>query len=70
LITDPERERRLLETIPLGRWLRAEETARAIAYLLSDDAAYITGSCLCIDGGQHLATGLGDLPDINLTSNV
>jgi len=67
LITDPERERRLLETIPLGRWLRAEETARAIAYLLSDDASYITGTCLCIDGGQHLSAGLQGM---NLTSNV
>jgi NAD(P)-dependent dehydrogenase (short-subunit alcohol dehydrogenase family) len=61
LVTDPERERRLLEAIPMRRWLRAEETARAIAYLLSDDAAYITGTCLCIDGGHHLSRGLQEI---------
>jgi NAD(P)-dependent dehydrogenase (short-subunit alcohol dehydrogenase family) len=45
----------------MRRWLRAEETARAIAYLLSDDAAYITGTCLCIDGGHHLSRGLQEI---------
>lgn len=49
---------RLLAAIPAGRFLRPEETARAVAYLLSDDAAYITGTCLTIDGGHHLSKGL------------
>ncbi|MFQ5516891.1 MAG: SDR family oxidoreductase, partial [Acidimicrobiia bacterium] len=43
--------------------LRAEETARAVAYLLSDDASYVTGHCLTIDGGHHLSKGLWEFLD-------
>lgn len=39
---------------PLGRWATAEETARQIAFLLSDDAATITGTVLTADGGYSL----------------
>lgn len=55
--------RRLLANIPAGRLLRAEETARAVAFLLSDDAGYITGECLTIDGGHHLSKGLREFTD-------
>jgi NAD(P)-dependent dehydrogenase (short-subunit alcohol dehydrogenase family) len=48
----------LIAAIPAGRLLRAQEAARAIAYLLSDDAAYINGHCLTIDGGHSLSRGL------------
>ncbi|MCZ7526682.1 MAG: SDR family oxidoreductase [Acidimicrobiia bacterium] len=58
LVRTPEDEARLLQAIPAGRLLRPEETARAVAYLLSDDAAYVTGHCLTIDGGHHLSKGL------------
>ncbi len=36
---------------PLGRYARPEEIAGQIAFLLSDDAAFITGTCLVSDGG-------------------
>ncbi|MCC8071479.1 MAG: SDR family oxidoreductase [Bacteroidales bacterium] len=39
---------------PLGRYGRPEEVAWAIAYLLSDAAAWVTGSSLVIDGGRSL----------------
>lgn len=39
---------------PLGRFARPEEVARQIAFLLSDQAALITGSCLLADGGYSL----------------
>jgi 2-keto-3-deoxy-L-fuconate dehydrogenase len=39
---------------PLGRWATAEETARQIAFLLSDDAATVTGAVLAADGGYSL----------------
>jgi meso-butanediol dehydrogenase / (S,S)-butanediol dehydrogenase / diacetyl reductase len=42
-----------LATIPLGRVGRLEEdVGRAVAFLLSEDAAYVTGSTLMVDGGQ------------------
>jgi 3-oxoacyl-[acyl-carrier protein] reductase len=41
-----------LQQIPVGRFGRPEEVAAAIAYLVSDDAAYVNGQTLTIDGGM------------------
>ena len=41
----------LLRNIPLGRLGTAEEVAGLVAFLISNEAAYITGSTYCIDGG-------------------
>jgi 3-oxoacyl-[acyl-carrier protein] reductase len=49
--TDPRFAERQLERIPLGRWAEPDEIAGAFAFLASDDAAYITGQVLCVDGG-------------------
>ena len=38
--------------IPLGRLVAPEDVAAAAAYLASDDAAMVTGSCLAVDGGR------------------
>jgi len=49
---DPEATLRdIVERQPMRRLGTAEEIAKAIAYLASDDAAYVTGSALVIDGG-------------------
>ena len=40
-----------LKAIPLGRWGTAEEVAYAVAFLVSDEAAYITGQVINVDGG-------------------
>ena len=47
---DSEREWRS-ERVPLGRWGEPEEVADAICYLASNQASYITGSELLVDGG-------------------
>ena len=49
-LTD-EYKQKMLEQIPLGRYGRVEEVARIAAFLLSDDARYITGQIIQADGG-------------------
>jgi 3-oxoacyl-[acyl-carrier protein] reductase len=49
--TNPKLAAKTLERIPLGRFAEPEEVAGAFAFLASDDAAYITGQVLCVDGG-------------------
>lgn len=51
--TEEEVEKRG-RTLPMGRLGKPEEVARAIAFLCSDDASYITGSVLRVDGGFAL----------------
>lgn len=63
LAGDPTTRQRLIDAIPARRLLRPEETARAVAYLLSDDADYVVGECLTIDGGHHLSKGLYEFVD-------
>lgn len=47
-------EAELLSQIPLGRIGQPKEVAAAIAFLLSDEAGFITGQTLCVDGGGSL----------------
>jgi 3-oxoacyl-[acyl-carrier protein] reductase len=46
-----EAVRQRMAKVPLGRWAEPEEIAGSFAFLASDDAAYITGQVLCVDGG-------------------
>jgi NAD(P)-dependent dehydrogenase (short-subunit alcohol dehydrogenase family) len=52
---DDARRRAIDARIPLGRWGRADDVARAVRFLVSDDAAYITGTVLNVDGGYAIA---------------
>jgi NAD(P)-dependent dehydrogenase (short-subunit alcohol dehydrogenase family) len=53
-----EMEEQVRRAVPLGRFARREEVAEAAAWLLSDEAAYVTGECLTIDGGAWLGRGI------------
>ncbi|MEQ8764780.1 MAG: SDR family oxidoreductase [Planctomycetota bacterium] len=55
-----ELEERVRSRVPLGRFATLEEVAHAAGYLVSDQAAYITGECLTIDGGAWLGRGVLD----------
>ncbi len=55
---DPKVQRALVGRIPLRRFGREEEVAHACAYLVSDDADFVTGDCLTIDGGAWLEKGM------------
>jgi len=50
----PEMKEGMLKTIPLGRTGRAEEVAAAIAFLCSDEAGYVTGQTLRVNGGMYM----------------
>jgi len=52
---DPVRGGQALARIPLGRWGDPADVARVIGFLLSEDAAYIHGVMLPIDGGYSIA---------------
>ncbi|HEX3429965.1 MAG TPA: acetoacetyl-CoA reductase [Rhizomicrobium sp.] len=45
---------KIVARIPVGRLGKAHEIARAVLFLVSDDAGFITGSTLSINGGQHM----------------
>jgi NAD(P)-dependent dehydrogenase (short-subunit alcohol dehydrogenase family) len=47
-------EKKRLAAIPIGRFLAAKEIAHAVAFLVSDEAAAITGVALDVDGGSSL----------------
>ncbi len=45
---------KIIARIPVGRLGKAEEIARGVLFLVADDAGFITGSTLSINGGQHM----------------
>jgi glucose 1-dehydrogenase len=52
VLADPQAKRSVEEEIPLGRFGLPEEIAGAVAWVASDQAAYVTGTTLVVDGGM------------------
>jgi len=48
----PENRAKFISTIPLGRLARPADVANACVYLASDDAEFLTGVILTVDGGR------------------
>jgi glucose 1-dehydrogenase len=51
LLANKQQLQALLNNIPLGRMGTPEDVAGLVAFLVSDDAAYVTGSTFIVDGG-------------------
>jgi acetoacetyl-CoA reductase len=45
---------KIIQQIPIGRLGRGEDIARAVLFLIADEADFVTGSTLSINGGQHM----------------
>ena len=45
---------KIIKGIPVGRLGRAEDIARTVVFLVADDASFITGSTISVNGGQHM----------------
>src|SRR5262249_9836327 len=52
-LAEPQRER-LIERIPAGRLGTPEEVAAAVVFLASEEAGYVTGQCLHVNGGMAM----------------
>ena len=48
----PENKAALVTEVPMGRLGRSEELANAIVFIASDEASFITGHVLNVDGGK------------------
>lgn len=51
---DAERNARISARIPMGRWAQPEDVARVVQFLVSQDAGYVTGVVLPVDGGYSV----------------
>ncbi len=54
VMDDAEQKAATEAEIPLGRWGEPEDVARAVAWLSGDEASYVTGTTLVVDGGMSL----------------
>jgi glucose 1-dehydrogenase len=54
VLEHPEQSAKVLAEIPIGRWGHVDDVARAVAWLASEQADYVTGATLFVDGGMTL----------------
>ncbi len=69
LVEDPVAGPEFLKRVPLARFAEASDVASAAAFLVSDDAAYITGENLVVDGGMTIGVAM-EPPDEPLPGAV
>jgi acetoacetyl-CoA reductase len=50
----PEVLEKIIKRIPVGRLGKPEDIARTVVFLVADDADFITGATLSVNGGQHM----------------
>jgi acetoacetyl-CoA reductase len=50
----PEVREQILASIPMGRLAQPEEVAAVVAFLVSEEAGYITGANISVNGGMHM----------------
>ncbi len=54
VLADPKQRGAVEAEIPLGRWGTVSDVARAVAWVASEQASYVVGSTLFVDGGMTL----------------
>ena len=54
IVKNPDLAPNYLKTIPLGRFGEPSDVADVVSWLLSDEARYVTGQTVVVDGGQTL----------------
>ena len=54
VLDDPEQKHAVESEIPLGRMGNADEIAAAVAWAASEQASYVTGTTIVVDGGMSL----------------
>lgn len=57
LVADEQLAGDYVDQTPLGRFGQPEEVAKVVRFLLGDDASWVTGQAISVDGGQHLRRG-------------
>jgi acetoacetyl-CoA reductase len=50
----PDVRQQIIDSIPMGRLARPEEIAAVVAFLVSEEAGYITGANISVNGGMHM----------------